>query len=784
MSKASRLQRWFQTKWGTFLAVAILYTGICAILLHPYFFHPASTVNGDNDVLLNIWIMQWVSHQLTVDPINLFNANMFYPNKRTLAFSETLFPQALLSGVITFLGKNPILAYNIVFFLMIVCSALGMFYFTRFFIKNDVAAFVSGVIFAFPLVNMGLLQLKSTFGIPLAFLFFFRYFQKSERRSLFFLCLLFVLQFLSCVYYGMYLVVCFGILFPFLVYGFRKNLSRGFFVWGIIGILAAGIVLSPFVYQYYQASKEYNIKRASQNIIGADLKDFAVVSLFELIPRKAKSLKNLLRPQKRKAYLGIIALALGIFGWISYAKKRKKRIMPQNLLKNISPSIIRAAKFTFLGLLSFVSVSLIIYHGSGAKFLENNYIFYFRFAAIGFSLYFLYRYVRLMKDETQSLPKIFYSLVLIGILALVFSMGENLTVFGRSYGTGPYVLLIKYFPGFSGLRAFHRFSIIAFFSLAFLAGWGTKVIIERIQLSKARYIFVLLLSLLVLGEYNLTGQKKGTFRFPHGEGIPKVYKWLKTTEGDRIIIEFPFKTAIPKENGSGIRLDPKQANPYLYYSTFHWKKLVNGRSGFFPVSDHFLSLHLLDFPTFDNIYLLKKIGVDYIIDHKSFDEYEPFAQTGGILRLENRFDHDAVFRFNENFRDDWVTEIKSRESEPIPSTALEMSVENKNLVCFEYENPENIVSFEITYPTIRESAGSVVFEVSGNGEDWEPVRVFADKYELFSEILEPKRLGQERAYKLRYYLDANRTKHFRMIKPGYSGDIVWFDQIEFFREKK
>lgn len=116
MVKASRFQRWIPTRWGTFLTVAILYTGICALLLHPYFFHPASTVNGDNDVLLNIWIMQWISHQLSVDPVHLFDANMFYPNKGTLAFSEILFPNALLSGVITFLGRNPILAYNPLYF--------------------------------------------------------------------------------------------------------------------------------------------------------------------------------------------------------------------------------------------------------------------------------------------------------------------------------------------------------------------------------------------------------------------------------------------------------------------------------------------------------------------------------------------------------------------------------------------------------------------------------------------------------------------------------------------
>ena len=424
-----------------------------------------------------------------------------------------------------------------------------------------------------------------------------------------------------------------------------------------------------------------------------------------------------------------------------------------------------------------------------------------------------------MKDETQFLPKISYSLLLIGIIALVLSMGDNLNIFDRSYGTGPYVLLYKYIPGFSGLRAYHRFSIITFFSLAFLAGWGAKAIIERIQSLKARYIFVLLLCLFLLGEYKLTGQRKGTYRFPHGQEIPEVYKWLKTTEGDKIIVEFPFKTVVPEEKASRVSLSPKRTNIFMYYSTFHWKTLVNGRSGFFPPTDHFLSWHLLDFPTFDNIYLLKKIGVDYIIDHEFCDEpgslgmgtkdkYAPFTKSNGILRLEKQSNNDIVFSFNKNFKDDWMIEAISKESELIPSTAFKMSLdvekfeeaESKEaqdteqrdfprrgrdfIVKVDFENPENIVEFEMIYPSIMKSSGAVFYEVSENGKDWEPISVFADKYQLFSEIQEKKGKGQMSVYKLNFYIDRNQIQHFRMIKPDYSDHKAWFKQINFFREKK
>ena len=47
---------------------------------------------------LNEWIMAWVVHQLPRDPLQLFDANIFYPAKDTLAFSEPLIVPALLAA--------------------------------------------------------------------------------------------------------------------------------------------------------------------------------------------------------------------------------------------------------------------------------------------------------------------------------------------------------------------------------------------------------------------------------------------------------------------------------------------------------------------------------------------------------------------------------------------------------------------------------------------------------------------------------------------------------------
>ena len=54
--------------------------------------------------MLNEWIVTWIQHQLPRAPLTLFDANIFYPAKNTLAFSEPLIVPALLGYPVRLLG--------------------------------------------------------------------------------------------------------------------------------------------------------------------------------------------------------------------------------------------------------------------------------------------------------------------------------------------------------------------------------------------------------------------------------------------------------------------------------------------------------------------------------------------------------------------------------------------------------------------------------------------------------------------------------------------------------
>ena len=69
-------------------AALLLFVVLSLVLTYPLPFHLADAVEDRQDALLNVWITAWDGHQLLSDPLHLFDANIFHPYPRTLAYSE------------------------------------------------------------------------------------------------------------------------------------------------------------------------------------------------------------------------------------------------------------------------------------------------------------------------------------------------------------------------------------------------------------------------------------------------------------------------------------------------------------------------------------------------------------------------------------------------------------------------------------------------------------------------------------------------------------------------
>ena len=65
--------------------------------------------NDNDDTKLHEWTLAWVAHQIVREPLHLSDANIFYPERDTLAYSDHLFPQAMMAAPLLWRAARPCL---------------------------------------------------------------------------------------------------------------------------------------------------------------------------------------------------------------------------------------------------------------------------------------------------------------------------------------------------------------------------------------------------------------------------------------------------------------------------------------------------------------------------------------------------------------------------------------------------------------------------------------------------------------------------------------------------
>jgi hypothetical protein len=256
-------------------------------------------------------------------------------------------------------------------------------------------------------------------------------------------------------------------------------------------------------------------------------------------------------------------------------------------------------------------------------------------------------------------------------LSCIFSFGLK----------GPYIILYKYFPGFDGIRVASRFHIFTMFSISVLASFGVAYLSLRLS-SVKRYFIISLIFLLVIMEYISIPIPLSAITVK--EDIPQVYKWLSSQQGDFAITELPF----PKKNW--------QTCQKIYYSTYHWHKLVNGYSGYSSPVYLALRQRLMNLPFTNTIKDLEDLGVRYIIFHsRSYSKKEFESILTDISKL------DKKIKFTGQFEDDHVYELINRkrtniapisDEQPLIPLYLECQVKsNRN-----HESAQNAIDGDFT----------------------------------------------------------------------------------------
>jgi len=144
--RAVSSQAWWPRR-DTWLAL-LLFTGLALLFAYPISLHPATLrfpTGPDGD--LGWYLLGWDAHAFLHRPWAIFNANIYYPERLTLAYGENVIGLAIFAAPVVWLTGNLLLAANFVSLLSAVLCGLGAYVLARRVGLSLAAAIICGIIF-------------------------------------------------------------------------------------------------------------------------------------------------------------------------------------------------------------------------------------------------------------------------------------------------------------------------------------------------------------------------------------------------------------------------------------------------------------------------------------------------------------------------------------------------------------------------------------------------------------------------------------------------------------
>jgi hypothetical protein len=283
--------------------------------------HVGRVDNADGQ--LSIWNVSWVANALLVDPLHVFDANIFYPHLRTLAYSESNLGAGALALPVYWATRNPYAAHNFVVLLAFVLSATGTYYLVRYLSGDRRAATLSAICFAFcPFVfsHLAQIQLEMTAGLPFTMLAFHRLADRPSAGRGAALGGVMAAQALCCGYYGVFAILMVG--YAVFVTAVMRSLWRSRVYWLAIAVAAvvAVVVVAPAFIPYVSLRRTTGFHRSLE-----EARSFsATLSAYLASSSYAHAwLLRFLQPWREVVFPGLLATVLGVAGiWLGRRLRR------------------------------------------------------------------------------------------------------------------------------------------------------------------------------------------------------------------------------------------------------------------------------------------------------------------------------------------------------------------------------------------------------------------------------------------------------------------------------
>lgn len=556
------------------------------------------------DPLLNAWILAWDATHLGR---GFWNANIFHPHPLTLGYSEHLLPQAIQILPLYALTKNPILCYNVLFLSTFALSGLGMFLLARELTGSRTAAFVAGLAYAFAPYRFSTLshvQVLSSAWMPFALYGLRRYFQTDRLLPLAGGAAAWLLQNLSCGYYLLFFtpVVALYLAWEMTVqrrWTDGRTLVRVGSACAIVGLATVPFLLpylelrdlgfsarslaetdrfSADAYAYLTADP--NLRLAGRFMRAWPKAEGALFPGFTITALAIAAIVAHLRSGAVDASFGGQATSLDVGRRVQGRDRVTQRIL--HWLLAASSAMLVALVFGWTLRLPVLRIT---------SFSRQLWVV----IALAVVLLAVSRDARAAARRWWSHPVGLFAMLT--LFAIVMSFGPHIHAKGRVIADpNLYAFFYNFVPGFDGLRVPARYGMIAALGLAALAGFGVRLLDTAGLRSSATLAGALgMLCVLILAESLAipigVNENWVVYKQPRLEPLPptltlepaaeQTYRFVAALPSSSAIVELPLG-------------EPAFDVRYMFYSTRHWKRLVNGYSGGEPDDYSFLNQSLQD----------------------------------------------------------------------------------------------------------------------------------------------------------------------------------------------
>jgi Bacterial membrane protein YfhO len=297
--------------------VIALYAVLTAVMTYPQVRHLGRGIVVEfGDQFFSTWRLAWIAHQLPRDPRHLFDANIFFPESHTLAFSDAMIVPGLLAAPLAWVGLHPLTIYHLVFLSGFVLSGAAMFLLVRSLTDHPFAAFVAGFVFAFlpyRFMHYTHLELQMTMWMPLCLWALHRAVREERLKYGLLTGLFLALQTLSSWYYGIFLATYLVPVGTVLLLGEAKSRRLAPAVRVLIaGGLLAAVIVAPLTRPYFEARRAVGERSVDE----IEFYSATPINYFAAHPRNVTfgSLTAQWGGQERELFQGFAVLLLAIVG--------------------------------------------------------------------------------------------------------------------------------------------------------------------------------------------------------------------------------------------------------------------------------------------------------------------------------------------------------------------------------------------------------------------------------------------------------------------------------------